>query len=372
MSINQVKLAEAFAALVEVDNPSYGEREMAMVLTDRLQNLGLTVEEDNAWELLGGNAGNLYAYLPGYADAKPLLFSCHMDSVEPSKGKRAVVGEDGVIRSAGDTVLGADDLSGVAAILEALRVIKEKNLPHRPVELLFSVAEEVYGKGAELFDYSKIKSREAYTLDLTGPVGSAANKAPTILSFEANIAGKASHAGFAPEQGSHAILAAASAISRLPMGRIDADSTFNIGVMQGGEATNIVPERCTVKGEVRSYSHEKAIALCEKARVAFEEAAGEVGASVDFSYSVGVTAYETPIDHPVVERFHGVCDSLGLPFSIAPTFGGSDNNHFAQNGIAGIVLASAMHDCHSTKETTSVEEMAQVAQIVLELIASTK
>jgi tripeptide aminopeptidase len=175
-----------------------------------------------------------------------------------------------VIRSRGKTVLGADDMAGVAAILEALQVIREKNLPHGPVEVLFTVAEEAYAKGAGVFDFAKLMSEEAYVLDLAGPVGTAAYAAPSILSFTAVIRGRASHAGFAPQKGIHAIAVAADAISMMPMGRIDEETSVNVGTIAGGLGTNIIPDKCVVRGEVRSLSHEKAVKQAELVKKQFE------------------------------------------------------------------------------------------------------
>jgi tripeptide aminopeptidase len=234
--------------------------------------------------------------------------------------------------------------------------------------VLFTVAEEIYGKGSALFDYSRLQSREAYVLDLTGTVGCAAHKAPTILSFAVIVTGKAAHAGFAAKEGIHAIAAAAAAISKLPMGQVDSETTCNIGLIEGGTALNIVPDRCVVKGEIRSYSHAKALARLDDVRRLFEASAKSFGATVDVQADIPIEAYETSAEHPVIERYQAACASLGLPGSLAPTFGGSDNNHFAKHGIAGLVLATAMNNCHSCTEYTTVEELERITQLVTALI----
>lgn len=370
MSINQDRVLAEFAALVAIDSPSLGERKMGDYLRQRLGDLGLQVSEDDAGQCLGGNCGNLYGYLAGSLEGPPLLFCGHMDTVEPGSGKQAIVGPDGVIRSNGQTILGADDCAGLAAILEALQTIQAQGLPHRPVEVLLTVAEEIYCKGAKLFDYSLIQAREAYVLDLTGPVGGAAYKAPTILSFAVTVKGRAAHAGFAPEDGIHAIAAAAWAISQLNMGRVDPDTTLNIGLIEGGRATNIVPEQCLVRGEIRSYSHGKALEQMEKVRLAFAEVARTSGVTIDLATVVNCEAYETPLDHRVVERYQAACQQLGLPVALQPTFGGSDNNVLASHGIAGLVIANAMNQCHSCGEFTTVDELGRIAELTLALMAS--
>ena len=294
-----------------------------------------------------------------------------MDTVEPSGGKQAIIGENGVIRSNGKTVLGADDCAGIASILEALRVVKEQDIPHRPIEVLFTIAEEVFCKGTEQFDFSKIKAKEAYVLDLAGPIGSAAYQAPTILSFTVTVSGKASHAGFEPQKGIHAIKAAADAISTLPMGQIDNDTTINVGVIKGGRATNIIPDSCVVHGEIRSFSHEKALRQAEIVKKHFAVAANAVGATTEFETRIGCEAYKTQIDHPVVKRFERACEKEGLPVLLEQTFGGSDNNNLAKHSIAGIVIATAMNQCHSCEEYTTVEELSHAAELTVSLMSAT-
>ncbi len=372
MDINQVRLVDEFTKLVAIDSPSYSERQMGDYVKNRLSKLGMIVIEDDAGEKIGGSCGNIYGYLKGAAGAKPLLFCAHLDTVEPSSGKAAVIGADGTITSRGNTVLGADDLAGVASILEALTVITEKNLPHGPIEVLFTVAEEVYCKGSAVFDFTKVLSEEAYVLDLEGRVGTAAYTAPSILSFTARVRGKSSHAGFAPGKGIHAIAAAAGAVSMLPMGNVDEETTVNVGTIKGGIATNIVPDSCTVKGEVRSLEHEKALRQAELVKKQFERSAFAAGAAVDFELVVASKAYRTPPDHPVAARFENACGRLGLPVVLTKTMGGSDNNVMAQSGLAGIVVASAMNRCHARDEFTTVEELTRSAELTLVLMTSEK
>ena len=368
MNTNQVRLVDEFTKLVSIDSPSFNERRMGDYVKSRLQALGLMVIEDGAGERIGGSCGNIYGFLQGDATKKPLLFCAHLDTVEPSRGKEAVLGENGVIHSRGNTVLGADDLAGVAAILEALTVLREKKLPHGPIEVLFTVAEEAYTRGANVFEFAKIMSEEAYVLDLAGPVGTAAYMAPSILAFTATVKGKASHAGFAPQKGIHAIAAAADAVAMLPMGRIDEETSLNVGTIAGGLATNIVPDRCVIRGEVRGLNHEKAKRHAELVKMQFERSATAFHAGLDFELETASVAYETPVKHPVVRRFESACDALRLPVALIKTFGGSDNNVLAQNGITGLVLANAMNRIHALDEFTTVDELSNIADLTLALM----
>ena len=248
IKVNEQRAVDEFQELTAIDAPSFGERQMADRLIVKLKELGFEVEEDNAGKHFGGNAGNLYAYLPGDLPGDPVLLSGHMDTVELSKGKKGIIGEDGVIRSAGKAVLGADDVAGLVEILEGIRSVKEAGVPHRDIEIFFTIAEELYIKGSSVFDFSKVRAKEAYVLDISGPVGSAAYKAPSLISYQVVVTGKASHAGFDPEHGIHAIAIASEAITQISQGHVDEETTCNIGLIEGGSGTNIVPEKCIVKG----------------------------------------------------------------------------------------------------------------------------
>lgn len=368
MRINKDRIIKEFQTLVLIDSPSFGEQNMCAYLKEQLLELGMKVREDDAGERLDGTCGNLHSYLEGTVPGDPVLFSAHMDTVEPSRGKLAVIQKDGRITSNGDTILGADDCSGIVAILEALRTIKEKNIKHPPIEVLFTIAEEVYCKGVSEFDFEAIKAKEAYVLDLSAEIGTAARKAPTILSFSVTVNGRASHSGFAPEAGIHAIACAADAITHLKMGRIDEDTTFNIGMIDGGLASNIIPAHCTVKGEIRSYSHSSALRLEQEVKNVFAASAANFGALIQFHSVVNCEAYDIPENTTVIKRFRKACEIQGITPNLIETFGGSDNNQFVKCGIDGIVVANAMHQCHSCEEYTTMEELYQVAEMTVSLM----
>ncbi|MDE7244512.1 MAG: M20/M25/M40 family metallo-hydrolase [Oscillospiraceae bacterium] len=366
--IDKKHLLELFQTLVSIDSPSYGERAVCDCINEYLVSLGLQPLEDDAAEKLGGNCGNLYCYVDGTPDLSPLLFSAHMDTVEPSSGKRMMTHEDGTVTSAGDTVLGADDCAGIAAILEALAVLL-KGGPHRPLELVFSAAEEPYCAGIRQFDFSRLRSKEAYIFDLSGPVGGAAYQAPAILSFTAEFSGRSAHAGFAPEEGAHAILAAGRALASITCGRVG-DATVNIGTISGGTADNIVPDRCVLTGEIRSFSDGEALQLLESVTDAMHWSAESMNATVEVRSTMNIPAYRTDLDLPVVRRFETACRDLDIPVNLVQTFGGSDNNCFTRHGLSGIVVAAAMNNCHSCTEYTSESELVRAAELALRLMLS--
>lgn len=367
--IHVERLLKEFCELVSIDSVSFHERKMADTLKNKLLELDVEVNEDNAGERYKGNAGNIFGFLKGTIPGPPILFSAHMDTVEPGVGKKAILQEDGRIVSEG-TVLGADDVSGIVAILEALRVLKENSIPHRDIEVLFPIAEEVYIKGTNVFDFTKVKAKEGYVLDLSGDVGLAALQAPAIITFEIQVIGKSSHAGFDPESGINAIAIAAEAITGVLQGRIDDDTTVNIGCISGGTATNIVSEKVCIKGEIRSYCQNKASQHIDRIRDRFQQIALKYNAKVVFNFNIDATAYCVEDTEPVVKRFLTVCKELGYESKLTKTFGGSDNNNFLKHGIKGIVLACGMNQVHSTEEYSDVEELVKSTKIVIGLMTS--
>lgn len=389
-----------FCELVAIDSPSLGERRMADRVRSELERLGFEVDEDEtsgandgmvtsmtasrrARHVLpgtvlselrhvrlshtGSTVGNLFATLPGTGE--PLLFITHLDTVQPALGKRAQVHPDGRITSSGDTVLGADCLGGVAAVLAAVADVEERGVAHRPIELCCMVAEEIGNVGARAFDFSRCRSSVAYTLDYSGDPNCFAYQAPTIIYVTADIKGRSAHAGFEPEKGVSAVKIAAEAIDRIDVGRIDGETTANVGLISGGTGTNIVPATCMVRGEVRSYDHRKAVEQAEHMKSLFEAAAQAEGGEVTVTLSEACHAYRTPLDAPVVRHFEAACRACGLPKAQgAPTFGGSDNNVAAACGISGIVIANGMRLAHSTREHVLPGDLRAIQRLVEELL----
>lgn len=364
--INNERLINEFCKLVSIDSITFNERKMADYLIAVFDEIGIELTEDNAGKFYNSDTGNLYGYIEG--EGEPALFSAHMDTVEPGIGKRAVIHGDGKITSDGTTVLGADDAAGLAAIIEAIRTIKENKIKHRPVEVLFPAAEEVYTKGTKVFDFSRIRSKEAYVLDLSGEIGTAAIAAPSIISFSARVKGKAAHAGFSPEEGINSIEIVSKAVSEIQQGRIDGSSTLNIGTITGGTATNIVPQNCIIKGEIRSLDHNKAIALLENIEKKFRKYCNEYKAELDFKYTVNITAYEISQTSKAVQNYVKICKELNIPVNLISTFGGSDNNNFTQQGIEGIVISCGMNNVHSCNEYTSTDDLIKSTEIIFKLM----
>lgn len=369
--INEKRIIDEFVNLATFDSLSFHEKNISNYLYDKLKKLGLEVTMDNAGHILNDNdeaTGNIYGILKGNVKGKPILFSSHMDTVAPGIGKKVIIHSDGLVTSDGKTVLGADDISGIVTILETLEVIKENNLPHPDIEVLFFIAEEAYCAGSNIFDFSKVKSKNAYVFDLSGKVGTIANGAPTIIQFKAHIKGKSAHSGFEPEKGISAILVAAHTISNLKLGKIDNDTTANIGLINGGEALNIVPENVIVEGEIRSFDDNKALNLVLEFKNQFENSANLYNALIDFTFDKKIKAYNVSFDSYVIKRYEKALKELNIgEANIIKTFGGSDNNNFNKNNIEGIVVSNAMNNVHTTEEYFYIDELKKSILIALKL-----
>jgi len=377
VSVNKDRIIEEFIKLTSFDAPSYQEEDISKYLKEKLQSLGLSVEEDDAREKLlqedasrTKTASNLYAYLKGTGD--PILFSSHMDTVNPGIGKKAVLQDDGRITSAGNTVLGADDISGLVSILEALTVIKEKKLPHPDLEILFTVAEEPYCSGSRFVDYKRLKAKEGYVLDLTGAVGTAAIAAPSILSLKIGVKGRAAHAGFNPEKGINALSIAADALANIRTGRVYENLTVNFGTISGGSGRNIVPEEIWIEGEIRCLEHEKALCEADLIKEIFEKAAKKYGGEIEFQLTEHIKSYGISKRKNVVKRFLTAAKevtTLEHPETIT-TYGGSDANRLNEHNIDTIVVANAMENSHGTDEYTTVAELTRSAELTLRLMTA--
>ena len=369
--INKNRMIEEFKKLASFDSESYHELLISNYLLDKLKSLGLDVNIDNSGFILNPNlesTGNIYGFLKGNIKGDSILLSAHMDTVAPGKNKKVII-EDNVVKSDGNSVLGADDITGIVSILETLEVIKENNLLHPDIEVVFFIAEEPYCRGSSLFDYNKIKSKHAYVLDLSGKVGTIASEAPSIYQFKATINGKSAHAGFEPEKGISAISIVALAISKLKLGRIDNDTTANIGLISGGTGKNIVPDKVILEGEIRSLDDKKAINEIKKIENTLIEEVNKFNASVKFELNEMIKSYKLKNDSYVIKKYQRALLKLnyGKP-NIITTFGGSDANSFNKNGIECAVISNAMNDIHTTNEYFLVEEFVASAEIALELV----
>ena len=372
--INIDRMAGLFRELVAIDSISREEAHLAGFVQQKLEKLGAAVTFDDAGAMVGGNSGNLIARMGGNQGVPVMLLNAHMDTVEPGRGIRTVV-QDGRITSAGNTILGADDKSAVAIILEVLQVVQENRLPHAPFELVFTVCEEIGLLGARHLDFDRLTATFGYTLDSSYP-DAIVNRAPSANRIEIQVHGKDAHAGSAPEKGVNAIWLAGKAIADLQIGRIDDETTCNIGIIEGGIATNVVPDLVTLKGEVRSHDELKLAAQTETIVRAFESViepyekmsnnAGGPRLDVKIEKDFGRT--HIPEDHAVVRMARQAAENLGRTLICKTSGGGADANIFFEKGIHLGVLGTGMRDVHTVRESIRIDDMAASAELLLEII----
>ncbi|MFZ1955370.1 MAG: M20/M25/M40 family metallo-hydrolase [Desulfobacterales bacterium] len=372
--IDKNRLAETFQSLVSIDSVSREEGRLARVLAKSLAKLGAETRFDTAGEKVGGDTGNLVARFKGNASFPPLLLSAHMDTVEPGKGVSAVL-QDGVFTSDGTTILGADDKSALAIILETLHVLKEDRIVHGPLEIVLTICEEVGLLGAKHLDYDLLTATYGYVLDATDTDG-IVTRAPAANRLELVVHGKASHAGAAPEKGINAIWLTGQAIGGLSLGRVDRETTCNIGIIEGGIATNIVPDKVIVKGEVRSHDPNKLQAVTDTIVSAFQKAVDDCRVEtyheerprLEVNIERDFPATHIPENHPVVALARQAAANLGRNMICKLSGGGADANIFFEKGIFTGVLGTGMKDVHTVNEFVAVDDMVKSVELLIEII----
>jgi tripeptide aminopeptidase len=374
--VNHERLADMFKGLVEVDSVSRKEGVIAKSLVKIFESMGAEVVIDGAGPNVGSDTGNLIARFQGSeTDAPPLLLNAHMDTVQPGEGVKILFSE-GVFSSDGTTVLGADDKSALAVVIEAIRVLQENRLPCSPLEVVVTICEEVGLMGAKNLDYSLLKAQYGYSLDATDTDG-IVTRAPAANHIQFKVYGRDAHAGAAPEKGINAIHLASRAISKISVGRIDEETTVNIGLIEGGTATNIVPHLVTVTGEVRSHTPQKLDQETDKIIRCFER---EVSAyKKAFPAHDGLPRLETAIrqdfsvlkiaeDHLVVTMAKEAASHLGREMKPKTSGGGSDANIFFGHGIVAGILGTGMKDMHTVRESIRLDDMVKSVELLLEII----
>jgi tripeptide aminopeptidase len=374
--INQERIKNLLLELVQIDSVSRKERDVAERIKKYCEEMGATVEIDDAGEKVGGNSGNVIARFPGtLPHAETIMMSAHMDTVVPGEGVKPIV-EGDIIRTDGTTVLGGDDKSGCCVIIETIRCLQEQNVPYAPIEAVFSICEEVGLLGAKHVDVSKLKSKYGLVFDSDDP-GFLFTKGPSANHMEFKIFGLESHAGVAPEEGISAIRIAAEAIHNMKLGRIDEETTANIGVIRGGEATNIITNLVTLKGEARSLSDEKLEAQTAHMIKCLEDAAAKhevtvagvtTKARVESEVSREYYAMDVPESSRVVQLVYQAAARLGQKVEACSSGGGCDANIFNKRGIECANFGTGMRAIHTVKEWLDVKDLYASAEMTLEIL----
>jgi tripeptide aminopeptidase len=366
-------VVELFTQLAAVPSPPGEEREVADRVAGYLGEIGLDVDEDDAGERIGSTAGNLLARLEPTGDGGTPLFLCaHLDTVPPDGPLQPVVDDAGVVRNAGGTILGADNKAAVAAMLDAVRLVLAEERSHAGIELLFTPKEEIGLLGAAAFDHSRLRARVGYVYDMAAPIGNVILGAPHSHSMQVRFHGRAAHSGMYPEEGRSAIAAAARAISDLRLGRLDEDTTANVGLIEGGTAGNIVPEYCTFLAEARSHDERKLADVVQEMLDAVAFAAGLEECEVETEVHKSYRGYRFRRDDVAVRIAADALAASGFEPRFGLTGGAADANVFNERGLACVNLANGMTDIHTPEERIAVADLEAMVGVTLALVEAAR
>ncbi len=385
IDINEERLADTFVQLCEIDSPSRQEKRIADYLIRTFQELGAaSIVEDHSSEQTGSDCGNLIIRFAGNRpDRETIFFACHMDTVEPGCGVK-VVRDGDIFTSRGNTVLGSDDKSGIAALIELIRMLREKRSDHGPLELLFTTCEEIGLLGAKALDRAALSAAYGYALDSTG-IDRIITGAPAANKLKIEVHGIAAHAGLHPEQGVSALCLTAEAVSRLRWGRLDGESTANLGLIHGGVARNIIPDYIAIEGEVRSHSLHKLAEHTRQITRTFQQvidksplpptAQGNGTPRLTPAPSVTITIQlDYPAMHlepadPVLARVQEAGMLLGRKLDSQIAGGGSDANIFNSFGLPTAIIATGMDKVHTTDERLDLRDLIRLTELLFTIVA---
>jgi tripeptide aminopeptidase len=365
------EVVELFVELARVPSPPGEERAVADRVAEYLRDLALSVEEDDAGVRIGSTIGNLLCRIEPTAAGAPLFFCAHLDTVPPEGPIEPVV-DDGAVRSGGRTILGADNKAAVAAMLDATRRVVAENRPHAGIELLFTPKEEVGLRGAAAFDHERLRAKLGYVYDHAGPIGEVILGAPYQCKLDASFHGRAAHSGMFPEEGRSAIAAAARAIADLRLGRLDEETTANVGELRGGTARNIVPEHCSFTAEARCHDEGKLGELVQEMLETITFAAQLGDCDVETQVDPSARGYRFKRDDQPVRLAAAALQQSGFEPSYGLSGGGADANVFNERGLQCVNLANGMTDIHTPDERIAVADLERMVDVTLALVEAAR
>ena len=366
--IDNKRLTDLFIKLASIKSPSGDEKEIVEMVSVMLEEIGIKAEIDDSGKDYGSNTGNITAFMKGTAcdGRQPIFLGAHLDTVRID-GEIEPVIENGIIKNKYDYILGGDDKVAAAAIMEALRTIKENSIPAGDIYIIFTISEEIGVVGAKYVDPGSIKARYGFVFDAHGDIGTIYNQAPFQDSIDAVFTGRAAHAGIEPEKGINSIKAAAAAISRIESGRIDSETTCNIGKISGGQARNIVPEETRIMLEARSLDPDKLKKITGKIVNDLKQASKDTGTALDYKLYREYEGFKIDTHEPPLKAAFKALKNLGLEPVITSSGGGSDINIFNSRGKRAVNLSSGMENVHTSSEYVKLEQLYLLARLVLEI-----
>lgn len=362
------RLVDEFLELVQIDSETKHEEVIAPILVGKLTEMGFDVFQDDSHTRNGHGAGNIIATLKGDLNVEPIYFTVHMDTVVPGVGIKPEIREDGYIYSDGTTILGADDKAGMAALFEMARRLKEQAIPHGTIQFIITAGEESGLVGAKELDPALIIAKYGFAVDSTGDVGGIVTAAPFQAKIMTTIYGKTAHAGVEPEKGISAISVAAKAIAQMNLGRLDEETTANIGRFEGGQATNIVCDEAHILAEARSIDEAKLNAQTAHMKETFERVATENGARADIQVKLMYPGFRVTQSDKVVQVAIEAAKAIGRTPELGISGGGSDANVIAGFGIPTVNLAVGYEQIHTTNERMPIIELEKLADLLVEIV----
>ncbi len=367
--MNYERMLDEFFELVKIDSETLHEEQIVGVLKEKMEQMGFDVFEDDSKERTGHGAGNLIATMKGSVpEADPIYFTCHMDTVTPGAGIEPVLKEDGYIYSAGETILGADDKAGLAALFEMMRTLKESGEAHGDLQFIITAGEESGLAGAREIDRTVMHAKYGYAVDSDGKVGGIVTAAPYNAKLKTTIHGRTAHAGVEPEKGVSAITIAAKSVAAMKLGRIDSETTANIGMFSGGQATNIVCDEVNIVSEARSIDYEKLQAQTEHMVKAFAETAEKMGGTAETEVRLMSPGFHFDENDEVVQVASEAIRAIGRTPELKTSGGGSDGNIFNGHGFPTVTLSVGYEEIHTKNERMPVEELNKLAELLLEIV----
>jgi tripeptide aminopeptidase len=368
MKVDDQKLLELFLQLIKIDSVSLQERAIADFVGDKFQRWNIRVKEDESAPKIGGNTGNLIIKLKSHSNnSSPLMLLAHLDTVRSTAQVKPVI-ENGIIRSDGSTILGADNRGGIALILYVISEIIEKKLQHRSLEIVFTVAEELGMFGALALDFSRLTAREGYIFDCSAKPGSYVGESPSAYDFRVQCQGRPAHSAVAPEKGINAISMALEIINQFPVGRINKETVANIGTIHGGSADNVVPDQVNFTGEFRSFSPSEIERMKANLETSCRSAGKKYGGTCEASFKVGFEGYKFDSQMPVIKHLHQAMQQMNLVPNPMVYPGGSDVNVLNANGIKAVNVGIGASNPHSNEEQIGLSDMVKGAELLMRLI----
>lgn len=370
--LNKERLLDNLVEMLKIHSPSKKEGQYAKYLVDLLEEIGGLIYLDEGYLEYDGDAPSIIAKFPGDIEGEGITLAAHMDVVEPNLNVKPIV-EGNIIRSDGTTTLGGDDKGGVASIIETLRIIKEENISHEDIYIVLTPGEEIGMLGAKYLNWEKVPkdmlpARNMIVVDNAGEAGLIAHSAPSKYDIEIMFQGRKAHAGIEPEKGINSIVVTAYALSNMNTGRIDDLTTSNISKINSEFPSNVVPDLCTINGEVRGHSEDRILEIIETYKKVCDKSIEKFGGSYTLDYQCDYPVLKPNDDLAFAKEFAKAYEEIGVPAELKVIGGGSDSNIFAKQGFNSIIIGVGMNKVHTVEEYLEIDELIKTTEAIVRYI----